>query len=229
LTSCRLSLAVALGSAIFLSGCGDDEPAPTPAPTPAPRFARYLDCQGVNLCGHLQIASGLSDAEGWAANASLLHALTPRKPPLQGTSNCIAPVDPAGSDTILGCFNFEGFDATKLKSGDTVEKRQMRAQVHAWDSIAVCAGSEGIEDYVTQACALAAGPRKLMDDVRAGGGDLMAMKAKLETEGYSVGVYDQIAELQLVVCAGADRKWKFSKPEDFVAKCGSKAAIVEHV
>lgn len=95
-----------------------------------------------------------------------------------------------------------------------------------WDKHGKCAGMQDVNDFLEDACSLAAEPLALMAKARDSGVDnTYDIAESLYQAGYPVwkATYYDVQEIQLSACAGADLVWKLADPDEFAYKCGGSS------
>ena len=162
----------------------------------------YMNCGSAHFCGVLALESG--DGPGnYHHEEPGLHGLWPQVDPY-GDSPCVSPEGDKSASVVqyMTCYTDEEFAE------------------HEWTNHGYCAASTP-DSFFTQACDLSYAPLKVMTSIKDSGGDIDEMATTLETKGYEVWSIDNTnSQVSLVVCAGSDKKWKFSSVSTFKSDCG---------
>lgn len=161
------------------------------------------------MCGVLVLETGKGEGP-YKHNHSGLHGLWPQVAPY-GSSECIAPDDPADANYLSECYSQEGASKDEL----------MSFQDHEWDRHGKCAGVKSVQDFLGQVCGLAARPLLVVEGARAAGLDLVATADQMHRSGYCVWSTMSHSQIALSACAGKDGRWKLADVEEFPAVCGS--------
>lgn len=166
------------------------------------RGSSTMDCGSAPFCGVLTLETGDGPNE-YHHEDPILHGLWPQVGSY-GNSECVVPEGNPNEDasSSMRCYTDADF-----------------AQ-HEWEAHGVCAASSPFS-YFTQACALAKSPLSVMSSLKSSGSSLNDMAVALENKGYEVWfVDDYYSQLELVICAGSNKKWKFSSVSQFSQDCG---------
>lgn len=178
--------------------------------------SRLMKCgDSVPLCGVLTLETGLGTGN-YRHNRPVAHGLWPQNGKY-GNSQCLRPGtgNAAPPSQLASCYHQEG------KS----EKELLHFQAHEWEKHGMCSGAANAAAYFQQVCSMAAAPLRLMHGLRIARGGVEAAALALRAAGYHVWDTDRhTGEVQLSVCAGADRQWKLAAPKDFGKFCGDAAA-----
>lgn len=92
---------------------------------------------------------------------------------------------------------------------------------HEWQAHGYCASSTP-QDFFKQACNLSYGPLATMTTMKSAGATIQDMASELTSEGYQVWLVDTTNDqVELTVCAGSNKQWKFSTIANFATTCGN--------
>jgi hypothetical protein len=181
---------------------------------PVVSHSAKMDCgSGVPLCGILTLESGLGDGFYKHKQASV-HGLWPESG-AYGTSQCIAPKDPADATKIYDCYKNEEAAADS--------SHQLAFINHEWEKHGRCAGVDNVDDFFGQVCALSAAPVAVIEKAKESGTTFDAVVDAVKKSGYPVfGVDAGEDQIELSVCSGpkSGNKWVVSPVSEFQAKCG---------
>ena len=88
----------------------------------------------------------------------------------------------------------------------------------------MCAGVKDAEDFLDTVCGLSQRPLKVIQEAEdSGDTDMESVAEALKEAGFPVFYVDggYTKQIELSLCAGTDRAWRFAAPEDFEELCGS--------
>ena len=187
-----------------------------PLPEGATADGKFMDCQGVRLCGVLALETGLGQGY-YHHDKPGVHGLWPQVKPY-GSSDCVGPSGSRADPTsVFSCY-------VDAHAGSA---HQLDFEIHEWEKHGQCAGARNATDYFDQICAMAAAPTDVMARERQKGttkldGYVDALKAA----GYPVWAAEQSgSQVQLSACSGHDGLWKIAGPKQFTDLCGNTAPV----
>ena len=159
-----------------------------------------MNCGLAPYCGVLTLERG-GGFGVYSHDVPSVHGLWPEIGSY-GNSKCVIPPgNPKTDIPTVSCYTDKSF------------------QQHEWETQGVCASNSSI-DFFYQVCNLSSKPLQTITELKAKGYYINEMVNFLETDGYEIFNIDEVNDqLELSVCAGEDRLWKFSKVSEFDINC----------
>ena len=161
----------------------------------------YMDCGSTPYCGIIVLERG-GGPSAYAHSEPCLHGLWPEVPSY-GDSLCVSPLGNVNASVspYMLCYTDASF------------------ATHEWQAHGYCASSTP-QDFFNQACNLSYGPLATMTTMKTAGATVQDMASEFTKEGYQVWYVDTTNDqVELVVCAGSNKVWKYSTIANFPINC----------